>query len=89
MCALSFITCLLLPFAGGCTSDQGEDGGQVWCVLSCLDPPSVLGLLIRSVRVGSPWHCIIGESFGFKVACETKHMLYLYYGNIAVMLYKC
>lgn len=40
-------------------------------------------------KFGSPWHCVIGEGFGFEITYELKHLMYLYHkGYIAIVIYK-
>ncbi|KAG5453941.1 Dynein light chain 2, cytoplasmic [Clonorchis sinensis] len=39
-------------------------------------------------RYGPTWHCIVGRSFGSYVTHETKHFIYFYLGNNAVLLFK-
>ncbi len=34
------------------------------------------------------WHCIVGKSFGSFVTHETKHFIYFYIDDIAVLLWK-
>jgi len=34
------------------------------------------------------WHCICGRNFGSYVTHETKHFIYFYIGQIAVLLFK-
>mmetsp|Transcript_76312 Transcript_76312/g.93718 ORF Transcript_76312/g.93718 Transcript_76312/m.93718 type:complete len:92 (+) Transcript_76312:121-396(+) len=34
------------------------------------------------------WHCIVGRNFGSYVTHETKHFVYFYIGQIAVLLFK-
>ena len=34
------------------------------------------------------WHCIVGRNFGSYVTHETKHFLYFYLGQVAVLLFK-
>lgn len=34
------------------------------------------------------WHCIVGRSFGSYVTHETKHFIYFYLGQIAILLFK-
>ncbi|KAJ1993717.1 hypothetical protein H4R33_000572 [Dimargaris cristalligena] len=34
------------------------------------------------------WHCIVGKSFGSYVTHETRHFIYFYIGNLAVLLFK-
>lgn len=35
------------------------------------------------------WHCVVGKSFGAFGTHETKHFVYLYYGQTAIQLWKC
>ncbi|KAL1924574.1 uncharacterized protein VTP21DRAFT_4228 [Calcarisporiella thermophila] len=39
-------------------------------------------------KYGSTWHCIVGRSFGSYVTHETKHFIYFYLGQIAILLFK-
>lgn len=39
-------------------------------------------------RHGHTWHCIVGRNFGSFVTHETKHFIYFYVGNLAVLLFK-
>ncbi|XP_072163455.1 dynein light chain LC6, flagellar outer arm-like [Diadema setosum] len=34
------------------------------------------------------WHCIVGRNFGSYVTHETKHFIYFYQGQVAVLLFK-
>nr|CAH8830124.1 unnamed protein product [Trichobilharzia regenti] len=34
------------------------------------------------------WHCIVGRNFGSYVTHETKHFIYLYLGQVAILLFK-
>lgn len=38
---------------------------------------------------GPIWHCVVGKSFGAFGTHETKHFVYLYYGEFAIQLWKC
>ena len=40
-------------------------------------------------KFGTSWHCFIGEGYGFDVSYQQRHMLYLYTGEIGVLVYKC
>ncbi|MCL4124469.1 UNVERIFIED_CONTAM: hypothetical protein GTU68_064096 [Idotea baltica] len=41
-------------------------------------------------RYGATWHCVVGETFGFEVSYEVKHLLYMFYaGNLAIAIWKC
>ncbi|CAG8594488.1 7065_t:CDS:2 [Ambispora gerdemannii] len=37
---------------------------------------------------GVTWHCIVGRNFGSYVTHETKHFIYFYIGQIAILLFK-
>ena len=39
-------------------------------------------------KYGPQWHCIVGRSFGSYVAHESKHFIYLYVGQFAILLFK-
>jgi dynein light chain LC8-type len=39
-------------------------------------------------RHGPTWHCIVGRNFGSYVTHETKHFVYLYLGQVAILLFK-
>lgn len=48
--------------------------------------------LIKSTmdkKFGAAWHCAIGEGFGFDITYQSKNMIYVYYGQIGVLVYKC
>jgi len=37
---------------------------------------------------GPTWHCIVGRNFGSYVTHETKHFIYFYLGQVAILLFK-
>ena len=39
-------------------------------------------------RYNPTWHCVVGRNFGSYVTHETKHFLYFYVGQVAVLLFK-
>ena len=48
--------------------------------------------LIKSTmdkKFGAAWHCVIGEGFGFDITYQAKNMVYVYYGQIGILAYKC
>mmetsp|Transcript_8274 Transcript_8274/g.9044 ORF Transcript_8274/g.9044 Transcript_8274/m.9044 type:complete len:91 (-) Transcript_8274:20-292(-) len=48
--------------------------------------------LIKSTldkKFGAAWHCAIGEGFGFDITYQAKNMIYIYYGTIGILAYKC
>jgi dynein light chain 4 len=40
-------------------------------------------------KFGAAWHCVIGEGFGFDITYQAKNMVYIYYGTIGILAYKC
>ena len=34
------------------------------------------------------WHAIVGRNFGSYVTHETKHFIYFYLGQVAILLFK-
>ena len=40
-------------------------------------------------KCGSTWHCAIGEGFGFDVTYQQRNMIFIYYGPVGILLYKC
>ena len=48
--------------------------------------------LIKSTmdkKFGAAWHCAIGEGFGFEITYQAKSMIYVYYGTLGILAYKC
>jgi dynein light chain 4 len=46
-------------------------------------------------KFGSPWHCVMGEGFGFEITYELKHLMYMYHRGstpgattVAVVIFK-
>jgi dynein light chain LC8-type len=39
-------------------------------------------------RYGMTWHCIVGRNFGSYVTHETKHFIYFYVGEVAILAFK-
>ncbi len=39
-------------------------------------------------KYGPTWHAIVGRNFGSYVTHETKHFIYFYLGQVAVLLFK-
>jgi dynein light chain LC8-type len=39
-------------------------------------------------RHGASWHCVVGRSFGSYITHESKHFIYFYIDQIAVLLFK-
>ncbi|CAH8457335.1 unnamed protein product [Heterobilharzia americana] len=34
------------------------------------------------------WHCIVGRNYGSYVTHETKHFIYVYIGQVAILVFK-
>lgn len=48
--------------------------------------------LIKSTmdkKFGAAWHCAIGEGFGFDITYQQRNMVYIFYGQVGVLVYKC
>eukprot|EP00536_Pseudo-nitzschia_multiseries_P003033 jgi/Psemu1/301728/fgenesh1_kg.43_\ len=39
-------------------------------------------------RYNPTWHVIVGRNFGSYVTHETKHFIYFYLGQVAILLFK-
>lgn len=39
-------------------------------------------------RYNPTWHCVVGRNFGSYVTHETKHFMYFYLGQVAILLFK-
>jgi dynein light chain 4, axonemal len=40
-------------------------------------------------KYGSPWHCVMGEGFGFEITYELKHLMYMFHrGYTAIVVFK-
>lgn len=39
-------------------------------------------------KYGPTWHVIVGRNFGSYVTHETKHFIYFYLGQVAVLAFK-
>ncbi|KAI8065583.1 dynein light chain 1, cytoplasmic [Gongronella butleri] len=39
-------------------------------------------------KYGPTWHCVVGRHFGSFVTHESKHFIYLYHGQMAILLFK-
>lgn len=40
-------------------------------------------------RLGATWHVVVGESFSFEIAFESDLLLYLFYGSLGILVWKC
>lgn len=40
-------------------------------------------------KFGSPWHVVMGESFGFDISYESKHLMFMFMrGYTAIVIFK-
>ncbi len=39
-------------------------------------------------KYGPTWHCVVGRNYGSYVTHETKHFIYFYLGQVAILLFK-
>ena len=59
-------------------------------LLLCI--PQAAAKLIKDTmdkKFGAMWHCAIGEGFGFDITYQQRNMIYVYYGTVGVLCYKC
>ncbi len=40
------------------------------------------------LKYNPTWHCIVGRNFGSFITHETKHFIYFYTGQVAILLFK-
>ncbi len=50
--------------------------------------PRCLVLQEFDKKYNPTWHCIVGRNFGSYVTHETKHFIYFYLGQVAILLFK-
>ncbi|KAG0236779.1 dynein light chain 1, cytoplasmic [Mortierella sp. GBAus27b] len=76
--------------------DMSEEMQQeaVECAISAFDQYSVEKDIAAHLKkefdkkYGATWHCIVGRNFGSYVTHETKHFIYFYLDQIAILLFK-
>jgi dynein light chain 4 len=40
-------------------------------------------------KFGAPWHCVMGEGFGYEITYESKHLMFMFHrGSTAVVIFK-
>ncbi|MCO5558042.1 hypothetical protein L7F22_011617 [Adiantum nelumboides] len=77
-------------------ADMSEDMQQdaIECASQALDKYNVekdIAAYIKKEfdkKYNPTWHCIVGRNFGSYVTHETKHFVYFYLGQVAVLLFK-
>ena len=40
-------------------------------------------------RLGASWHVVVGETYSFEITYESECLIYLYYGSLAILCWKC
>ena len=40
-------------------------------------------------KFGAAWHVVVGEGFGFEMTFQSTNMIYVFFGNVGVLAYKC
>ncbi|CAK9201482.1 unnamed protein product [Sphagnum troendelagicum] len=74
------------------TEDMQQDA--IECATAALDKYNVekdIAAYIKKEfdkKYNPTWHCIVGRNFGSYVTHETKHFVYFYLGQVAVLLFK-
>lgn len=77
-------------------ADMKEDIQQdvVDCVVQAMDKFNIEKDIAAYVkkemdkRYLGTWHCVVGRNFGSYVTHETGNFIYLYLGQVAVLLFK-
>ena len=40
-------------------------------------------------KFGPAWHVAMGEGYGFDVSYNTRHLLYMFYSGLGILVFKC
>ena len=40
-------------------------------------------------RLGASWHVVVGEGYSFDVGYESTGIIYLFYGSLGILAFKC
>lgn len=78
------------------SADMGDEmqKAAIDCALQALEQHTVekdVAAYIKKEfdkKFSPTWHCIVGRNFGSYVTHETKHFIYFYLDQIAVLLFK-
>lgn len=95
---------MIIPFLGTMSerkaviknADMSEDMQQdaVDCATTALEKYNIekdIAAYIKKEfdkKYNPTWHCIVGRNFGSYVTHETKHFIYFYLGQVAILLFK-
>uniref|UniRef100_A0A673KG42 Dynein light chain n=1 Tax=Sinocyclocheilus rhinocerous TaxID=307959 RepID=A0A673KG42_9TELE len=98
------LTLFVSPFSGTMTdrkaviknADMSEDMQQdaVDCATQAMEKYNIekdIAAYIKKEfdkKYNPTWHCIVGRNFGSYVTHETKHFIYFYLGQVAILLFK-
>lgn len=77
-------------------ADMGEEMQQdaVDCASQALEKYNIekdIAAFIKKEfdkKYNPTWHCIVGRNFGSYVTHETRHFIYFYLGQVAILLFK-
>ncbi|XP_035782415.1 dynein light chain 1, cytoplasmic isoform X1 [Anopheles albimanus] len=77
-------------------ADMGEEMQQdaVDCATQALEKYNIekdIAAYIKKEfdkKYNPTWHCIVGRNFGSYVTHETRHFIYFYLGQVAILLFK-
>ena len=78
--------------AGGPAEDMQQDA--IDCAAQAMEKYNIekdIAAYIKKEfdkKYNPTWHCIVGRNFGSYVTHETKHFIYFYLGQVAILLFK-
>ena len=55
-------------------------------------PPQKAAQMIKEMmdkKFGPAWHVAMGEGYGFDVSYNTRHLLYMFYSGLGILVFKC
>ncbi|XP_012369216.1 dynein light chain 1, cytoplasmic-like [Octodon degus] len=75
-------------------TDMSEEVQQdsVECATQALEKYNIEKAIVAHIkeeldRDNPTWHCTVGRNFGSYVTHETKHFIYFYQGQVAILLF--
>jgi dynein light chain LC8-type len=77
-------------------ADMSEDMQQdaVECATQAIEKHNIEKDIAAAIKkefdkkYNPTWHCVVGRNFGSYVTHETKHFIYFYLGQVAILLFK-
>ncbi|XP_006866517.1 PREDICTED: dynein light chain 1, cytoplasmic-like [Chrysochloris asiatica] len=79
-------------FKNAVMSEMHQD--PVECAMQVLEKRNIeKGIVIHikeefDEKCKPTWHCVVGRNFSSYVTRETKHFIYFYLGQVAILLFK-